>query len=146
MRWTLTITDVKIFRLADAVTVPTDPSSFSGSVRSRRVASDEATVPVHVYRVEFDEDARTRWHTHTGPQWLLIIEGRVRVQTWGEPGQDVHAGDSVVIDRGEKHWHGAAPGSRGVHLAVNVDAATEWLEPVSDDQYAAEATGGTRPS
>ena len=23
----------------------------------------------------------------------------------------------------------------GVHLAVNVDATTEWLEPVSDEQY-----------
>ena len=134
---------MKIFRLPDAVSVPTDTRSFSGSVRSRRLASDDATVPVHVYRVEFDQDGRTRWHTHTGPQWLLIVEGRVRVQKWGEPSQDVDAGDTVVIDRGEKHWHGAAPGSRGAHLAVNLNATTEWLEPVSDDQYTAHGTRGT---
>ena len=35
----------------------------------------------------------------------------------------------------EKHWHGAAPGQRGVHLAVNVDVMTEWLESVSDEDY-----------
>jgi quercetin dioxygenase-like cupin family protein len=47
----------------------------------------------------------------------------------------VSAGDTVMIGPGEKHWHGAAPGGIGTHLAVNVDAATDWLEPVSDAQY-----------
>ncbi len=36
----------------------------------------------------------------------------------------------VLIPPGEKHWHGAAPGSTGTHLAVNVNAVTEWLEEV----------------
>jgi quercetin dioxygenase-like cupin family protein len=57
------------------------------------------------------------------------------VQRWGEPPQDVGVGDAVVIPPGEKHWHGAVPGERAVHLAVNVNATTEWLEPVSDEQY-----------
>jgi quercetin dioxygenase-like cupin family protein len=126
---------VRTFRLPDAVPVPTDPASFTGRVRSRRLASDDTAVSAHVYLVEFDPGARTRWHTHTGPQWLLITEGRVRVQTWGGQAQDVDAGDTVAIPPGEKHWHGAAPGGRGVHLAVNINAATEWLEEVSDDQY-----------
>ncbi len=126
---------MKIFRFADAAPVPTDARSFTGRVQSRRVGTDDVAVPVHVYRVEFDTAARTRWHTHSGPQWLLIVEGRVRVQKWGEPACDVEAGDTVAIEPAEKHWHGAAPGSRGTHLAVNVNATTEWLEPVSDDQY-----------
>ena len=96
----------------------------------QRLAVDDAAIPVHVYRVSFDPGGRTHWHTHSGPQWLLVVEGRVRVQQWGEPAQDVDAGDAVVIHPGEKHWHGAAPGTRGVHLAINVDATTEWLEPV----------------
>jgi quercetin dioxygenase-like cupin family protein len=41
----------------------------------------------------------------------------------------------VVIPPGEKHWHGAVPGARGVHLALNVNVTTEWLEPVTDEQY-----------
>jgi quercetin dioxygenase-like cupin family protein len=126
---------MRIFRAADAPPVPTDEKSFTGRVHSRRLASYEATPPVRVFRVEFDAAARTRWHKHTGPQWLFIIDGHVRLQKWGEPAQDISSGDAAVIEPGEKHWHGAAPGARGTHIAVNVDATTEWLEPVSDEQY-----------
>jgi quercetin dioxygenase-like cupin family protein len=47
----------------------------------------------------------------------------------------VVVGDAVVIHPGEKHWHGAAPGARGAHIAVNMNATTDWLEPVSDEDY-----------
>lgn len=96
---------------------------------------------MHVYRVEFESGARTNWHRHSGPQWLFVIEGRVRVQRWGEPPSDVAAGDAVVVGPGEKHWHGAVPGARGTHLAVNIDVKTEWLEPVSDEEYAGALAG-----
>ncbi len=126
---------MKIFRLADVSSQPADAKTFTGRVQTTRLASDAAGVPVHVYRVAFDDGGRTNWHTHSGPQWLFIIEGRVRVQKWGEPAQEIVAGDAVVIQPFEKHWHGAAPGSRGTHIAVNVNATTDWLEPVTDDQY-----------
>ena len=44
---------------------------------------------------------------------------------------------TVVFAPLEKHWHGAAPGHRGTHLAVNVNLKTEWLEPVGDAEYRA---------
>ena len=90
---------------------------------------------MHAYHVEFDSGARTNWHTHSGPQWLFVITGRIRVQSWAQPLQDVEAGDVIVIAPGEKHWHGAVPGTRGVHIAVNVNAETTWLEPVRDEEY-----------
>ncbi len=121
---------MKIFRAGDTSLSPADPNTFTGPARTKRLAQDDAGTPVHVYRVEFDEGARTHWHRHTGPQWLFIVEGRVRVQTAGGEAVDVETGDAVVIPPGEKHWHGAAPGSRGVHLAVNIDVTTEWLEEV----------------
>jgi quercetin dioxygenase-like cupin family protein len=126
---------MKVFRSDDVARQTGDPKTFVGAVHTTRVASDDAGTPVVVYRVEFDDGARTNWHTHSGPQWLLIVEGRVRVQKSGEPARDVAAGDAVVIQPGEKHWHGAAPGSRGTHLAVNVNVTTEWLEPVSNEDY-----------
>jgi quercetin dioxygenase-like cupin family protein len=126
---------MKIFRDDATPFREADAQSFVGHARTKLLASDDAATPAHVYHVRFDEGARTNWHTHSGPQWLLVIEGRIRVQTWAEPAQDVEAGDAVVIPPGEKHWHGAAPGSRGVHLAVNVNATTEWLEPVSDEDF-----------
>ena len=126
---------MQIFRGDAAPFGPADANSFTGPARTKRLAVDDVGVPVHVYRVEFETGARTNWHTHTGPQWLFIVDGRVRVQKWGEPAQEVTVGDAVVIHPGEKHWHGAAPGARGVHIAVNVNATTQWLEAVSDDEY-----------
>jgi quercetin dioxygenase-like cupin family protein len=126
---------MRIFRNADVPSRPADAKSFAGSAHVKLLASSTEGTPVHVYHVEFEDGGRTNWHKHTGPQWLLIVEGRVRVQRWGEAAHEVAVGDAVVFDPDEKHWHGAAPGTRGVHLAVNVDATTEWLEPVSDEQY-----------
>jgi quercetin dioxygenase-like cupin family protein len=126
---------MKIFHGSDTPFRATDATSFVGPAQTKLLgASDEGT-PVHIYHVRFDVGARTNWHIHSGPQWLLVTEGRIRVQCWGEAACDVSTGDAVVIAPGEKHWHGAVAGTRGVHLAVNVDVKTEWLEPVSDDVY-----------
>jgi quercetin dioxygenase-like cupin family protein len=126
---------MKIFRSADVAMRPADPASFTGEARTTLLASDEEATPVHIYRVEFESGGRTNWHTHSGPQWLLIVDGPVRAQSWGQPAQDLAVGDAVVFAPGEKHWHGAVPGSRGAHLAVNVNVKTTWLEPVSEDDY-----------
>jgi 4-carboxymuconolactone decarboxylase len=127
---------VQVFRSDAAPVTLADARTFVGVARTQRLAQSDDGGPVNVYRVAFDAGARTNWHTHSGPQWLLVVEGRIRVQQWGEAPQDVAAGDAVVIRPGDKHWHGAAPGQRGVHLAVNLAATTQWLEPVSDEQYA----------
>jgi quercetin dioxygenase-like cupin family protein len=126
---------MKIFRAEQKPWQPGDPNTFTGNVVTKRLAEDSAGIPVTVYHVEFNAGARTNWHRHSGPQWLLIVEGRVRIQKWGEGIEEVGVGDAIAIAPGEKHWHGATPGSHGAHFAVNVNATTEWLEPVSDEQY-----------
>jgi quercetin dioxygenase-like cupin family protein len=126
---------MKVFRGSETTQKPADTTSFVGPATTKLLASAEDGAAVHVYRVEFPSGARTNWHTHSGPQWLLIVEGAIRVQCWGEPAIDVEAGDAVVFAPGEKHWHGAVPGARGVHLAVNINAQTTWLEPVADQEY-----------
>jgi quercetin dioxygenase-like cupin family protein len=126
---------VKVFRGGDAPLKQADPNTFVGDASMKRLAASEDGTPVHVYHVEFADGARTNWHIHSGAQWLMIVEGSIRIQTQGERAIDTVAGDAIVIAPGEKHWHGARPGGRGVHIAINVDATTEWLEPVSDTQY-----------
>ena len=47
-------------------------------------------------------------------------------------------GDCINIPIGVKHWHGAAPDEWFSHLAIEVpgeNSSTEWLEPVSDEEY-----------
>ena len=124
-----------VFRGSTAARLPVDPASFVGDAHAQRLAESSAGTPVAVYRVDFQPGARTNWHIHSGAQWLLVIDGRIRIQKSGEPAQDLEAGDAVVIAPGEKHWHGAVPGSVGTHFAINVNAKTEWLEPVSEQAY-----------
>ena len=126
---------MRIFRAAQTASEAGDTATFTGDVVRATLAADTAGTPVRVYRVEFDAGARTHWHVHDSPQWLFVVEGRIRVQKLGEEAADTVAGDAIVIQPGEKHWHGAVPGERGVHLAVNVKAATNWMEPVTDEQY-----------
>lgn len=131
---------MRIFRSSEAPVGPVDPATFIGRATVQRLAHDDAGVSVGVYRVTFSDGARTNWHTHSGPQWLFVVEGRIRVQAEGGDRQDLEAGDAVVVGPGERHWHGAAPGSAGTHIAVNVNAATTWLEAVSNDEYSGEIT------
>jgi quercetin dioxygenase-like cupin family protein len=126
---------MKIFRAAQIPSEAGDINTFTGDVVRTTLASDKTGTPVNVYRVAFAPGARTYWHTHDGPQWLLVVEGRIRIQKLGEPATEVVAGDAVVIQPGEKHWHGAAPSSPGTHLAVNVNTATRWMEAVTEEQY-----------
>ena len=131
---------MEIFRGGDVPLRIADAHTFVGTAHIQKLAQATDGTPVVVYRVEFSDGGRTNWHVHSGPQWLLMIDGRVRVQTWGQPALDIETGDAVVIAPGEKHWHGAAPGSRGTHLAINVNFTTEWLEPVSDADYRSVTT------
>ena len=127
---------MKIFRRHDSPLKPADTKSFVGRADTGLLASSEDPgAAVHVYRVQFGRNGRTNWHAHSGPQWLFIVDGRVRVQKWGEAPIELETGDAVVIAAGEKHWHGAAPESTGTHLAVNINVKTEWMEAVTDADY-----------
>ena len=117
---------------------PADPKNFVGSARVKKLPMVEGGAQsVIVYLVDFDAGARTNWHRHSAPQLLLVKEGRGLVQKWGEPVRAMGAGDAIAIEPNEKHWHGAAPETKMAHFAVNLTLTTEWLEPVSDDQYRA---------
>jgi quercetin dioxygenase-like cupin family protein len=117
---------------------PADPRNFVGSARVKRLPMvEEGGQSVIVYLVEFEPGGRTNWHRHSAPQLLLVKEGLGLVQKWGEPAREIAAGDAICIEPDEKHWHGAASGTRMAHFAVNLTLSTEWLEPVSDDQYRA---------
>lgn len=93
-----------------------------------------------VFRVFFEPGARTNWHTHPEGQVLFIVSGTCRVCKEDGPPADVEAGGVVYFAPGEKHWHGAGPDSYMVHAAVSPAAdsggGTDWLEPVTDGQYA----------
>lgn len=98
-----------------------------------------STQGVAIGNVTFEPKCRNNWHIHhKGGQILLCTAGRGYYQEWGKEAVEMNPGDVINIPPEVKHWHGAAPDSWFVHLAVEVPAegaSNEWLEPVSDDDY-----------
>lgn len=129
---------MKQFQSDQVAFEPVDPQNFVGAARVKKLPMvDTGGQSVIVYLVEFEPGGRTNWHRHSAPQLLLVKEGHGLVQKWGEPIRHIAAGDAVAIEPNEKHWHGAAAATGMAHFAVNLTLTTEWLEPVSDDQYRA---------
>src|SRR5437763_6255549 len=106
--------------------------SLSGSIPTRRGPADwftgtvwqdpiiEAPVPARLRAamVTCEAGARTAWHTHPLGQTLYVVSGVGRAQTWGGPLREIRAGDTIWFPPGEKHWHGAAPTTAMVHIAM----------------------------
>jgi quercetin dioxygenase-like cupin family protein len=103
-------------------------ANFTGTVASLD-ASD-----VRAVRFQYAAGARSDWHSHGGPQVLVLEQGRGRAQVRGQTRQDLVPGRPVLLPAGVPHWHGAEPNEGLVQIAVNVGAAT-WMGPVSDDEY-----------
>ena len=116
---------------------PADPKTFTGAATMARFDGLTASPAVNMYRVTFTPSARTAWHVHKGgPQILLVIEGRCRLQKHGEPIREIGTGGGVRIEPGERHWHGATPDGAMTHLALNINSRTEWFDQVTEQEYA----------
>ena len=116
-----------------------DAANVVGDVLSDPVYAPEQPSRLRASRVSFMPGGRTNWHKHAVGQILYVLSGVGRYQLEGEPVQAIRPGDTVVIPPNARHWHGAAPDTMMVHLAMSETndkgEATSWFEPVSDADY-----------
>jgi quercetin dioxygenase-like cupin family protein len=94
--------------------------------------------------VTFEPGARTAWHTHPLGQTLIVTSGCGWVQREGGPIEEIHPGDLVWFEPGEKHWHGATPQTAMTHIAIAeaLDGkAVDWMEKVTNEQYKRQESG-----
>jgi quercetin dioxygenase-like cupin family protein len=126
---------MRVFDLEALHTEPVDPANFTGPGTLVRMEGVSDGPRVNAYRVSFAPRTRTAWHTHSGTQLLVVVEGTCRFQKEGSAVQEVGTGGLVSIAPEERHWHGASPDAPMVHVALNIDAATTWLEKVTDREY-----------
>lgn len=116
---------------------------FTGTVWIDEVIVTPAPARMRANMVSFAPGARTAWHTHPVGQALHVVSGAGLVQLKGGPIQTIGPGDTVWIEPGEEHWHGAAPGRTMTHLAMQEidDNGTDvvWLRHVTDEEYAPRA-------
>jgi 4-carboxymuconolactone decarboxylase len=127
---------------------PGPAENFTGGVRVEMLF--EALDPSHASggSVAFEPGARTAWHSHPRGQVLIVTAGIGRVQRWGDPIEEIRAGDVVTIPPGQKHWHGASPQTSMTHIAITEHrdgTRVQWMEKVSDEQYNGSSPSGEGP-
>ena len=128
---------MKVISLGDMQTRRGPEDWFTGSVWMDVAAVE--TPGAGVFRVLFEPGARTNWHTHPEGQFLYVVTGTGRAQKEGESVVELGAGDVVYFAPDEKHWHGAGPETYMVHIAItpaiSTEGGTDWMEPVTDEEY-----------
>ena len=115
-----------------------ESENFIGAAWLQWLVPPESTLGCPLGNVTFEPGARNSWHKHPGGQILLVTGGRGYYQEGDQPAQELRPGDVVEIRPNVKHWHGAAPDSWFVHIAIEANAQAgpaEWLEPVTDEEY-----------
>jgi quercetin dioxygenase-like cupin family protein len=108
--------------------------TFTGAVWADPVLP--ATDGVTINTVFFPPNARTFWHHHEKGQILHVLAGSGLIRSAGEPTRTLRPGDVVWVPPGERHWHGASPGTFLTHLAVSL-GTTVWADEVAETDYTA---------
>ena len=118
--------------------------NFTGSVVIDPLFDASAHTHATGGLVTFEPGARTAWHTHPAGQTLIVTSGTGWVQESGGERRQIQPGDVIWIPPNVKHWHGATTTNGMSHVAItnvvegrNVD----WLEQVSDVEYAGQSGG-----
>lgn len=98
---------------------------------------------IHLANVTFEPGCRNNWHIHRaksgGGQIIICTAGEGWYQEEGKEAISLKAGMVITIPANVKHWHGAKADSWFSHIAMAVpgeECSNEWLEPVSDEEYA----------
>jgi quercetin dioxygenase-like cupin family protein len=92
-------------------------SMFTGKVLMQNLVAEGDAPSLRVTAVTFVDGCRNIWHRHTTEQVLIVTDGLGVVAT--EAGErSITAGDVVLIDPNERHWHGAREGHDMTHLAI----------------------------
>lgn len=115
---------------------------FDGKSFLNPLVDDQS--PLFLANVTFEPACRNHWHIHRadkgGGQILICTAGQGWYQEEGKAAVSLEPGKVIVIPANVKHWHGAKGDSWFSHIALEVPGAntkTEWLEPVSEEDYLA---------
>ena len=98
---------------------------FTGTVTLEMLAEAASGEQPDIARVEFEDGAVTNWHAHPGGQYLYLLAGVGCVGTEADGEVALAVGSFVQAPAGERHYHGARPGSGATFLAVTW-GTTDW--------------------
>ncbi len=140
---------IEIKRAGSQAAIQGPASWFTGNVRIDPLVNAEDPARVQALTVTFEPRARTAWHTHPLGQTLIVTSGCGIVQAAGGQAEIIRPGDVIWTPPGIKHWHGALPETAMTHIAIVEKlngTAVDWLEAVSDQQYASGCAQCEQPT
>ena len=100
-----------------------NPLMTGGPVTNQSLIPPEMSNNYNCGLVNFGWGARTKLHTHSSDQILVITSGVGIVATENEE-REVSSGDIAFIPMGEKHWHGAKKESYMSHISITIKGST----------------------
>jgi quercetin dioxygenase-like cupin family protein len=113
---------MKKVTLKDVEKIKRDASLFTGSVYAQTVIEHQESDNFNFSIINFPKGVRTKFHTHSGDQILIITKGYGKVCNEEEE-LDVTEGDMVLINAGENHWHGATEETTMSHITITVEGS-----------------------
>lgn len=113
---------MEIVRTGQDMSEPSNNQLFDGDAYLQSLVGRDQ---LRVNEVTFGPAARTKWHTHSFEQVLIVTAGSGIVAT-EENERRVTPGDVVLFAAGERHWHGAQPDQAMTHISVNGPGETQW--------------------
>lgn len=120
---------------------PAPAAYFTGQAWIKTLVAPDDNTNCTISDVLFEPGTRNNWHIHPSNQILIVKEGVCLYQEEGQAIRALQVGEVVNILPGIRHWHGASPDSKMVHIAINLNSekgTVNWLEPVTDAQYQAK--------
>jgi quercetin dioxygenase-like cupin family protein len=124
---------------AERAAAPAPAEFFTGEVMLQPLYDPNEYRTTGAGEVTFPPSARSHWHSHPVGQTLIVTAGIGWVQDWNGERREMAAGDVIWTPPGVKHWHGATTTGAMTHINVtgfDGDTNVEWLEEVTDAQYA----------
>ena len=108
---------MRVTRLDRGQAAPDSSPIFIGTALRQGVVAEGDANQLRVNSVTFVDGARNHWHRHGADQVLVVTEGRGIVASESQE-FELSPGDVVLVPAGERHWHGAVPGSDFSHLSI----------------------------
>jgi len=119
---------MKVIEVNKVAAVPGSGALFTGPVTRQPIITGEMSKQFAISQVNFGKSVRNKFHIHTSDQILIVTAGKGICASDKEE-VTVVPGDVIIFPAGEKHWHGAAPGSTFSHIYVSSpDSKTTQIE------------------
>ena len=95
----------------------------SGAVTRQSILSAADSKQLSFTLLSFAPGAENAWHTHTGDQVVLVVQGRARVGTRDEE-RSVTANEVVLFPAGEVHFHAGDGTEPAAFLSITPQGTT----------------------